>query len=251
MPAPHLALVLAAIFWGALARAFTGFGAVLFALPLLALVLPVREAVPLLVSVGLVNGLWLSWRGRRDASVTECRRLLLGGVPGALAGLLLARNAPDHVLRGLLGLLVALAGVWVARRSEGPEREWLPGWGYGAGVAGGVLGGLYGLSGPAPVLYLSGRTLTPAVFRATLLLYITALDLVLATGFAVGKSLGPHTAALGLALLPVALAGSWLGERLHRRAPEVVFRRLTGFGLTVMGLVLAVRAYLDANLPGN
>jgi hypothetical protein len=64
------AVVNALVFAGFLVRGFTGFGAVLFILPLLALWLPLKEAVPLLAGrlgapsgAGLTNGS----QGRRTA----------------------------------------------------------------------------------------------------------------------------------------------------------------------------------------
>jgi len=238
--------VAAAVFWGAAARGFTGFGAVLFTLPVLVVALPVRTAVPLLVAIGMVNGLWLTWRVRREADAAECRRLLAAGIPGALVGLLLFRQAPDRLLQGLLGLVIAGVGGWLLVRQRRESSPWQAAWGYGAGLCGGVLGGLYGLSGPAPVAYLSGRDLPPTVFRATLLLYITALDILLAAGFALVGAMPTPAWPLALGLLPVALLGSWLGEQLQRRVSPHLFQTVSSLALMLMGVALALRTWLSA-----
>jgi uncharacterized protein len=231
---------------GSAARGFTGFGGMLFTLPLLALVLPLKQAVPLLAALGLANGLWLTWSARKEVHWCEGRRLLLGAVPGAAAGLYLFHRASDEGLRGLLGVVVALLGLWLARQGErAPTAQWSRAWAPGAGVLGGVLAGLYGLSGPPAIFYLAGRPLDAGAFRATLLFYITVLDVIISSGYSAGGFLPGSLWLTALALLPAALLGSWLGERLQRRASEKLFLRIAGLSLAAMGLFMACRALLS------
>ena len=52
--------------------------------------------------------------------------------------------------------------------------------------------------------------------------------------------------SLAASLPPAAsLLGSWLGERLQRRASEKLFLRIAGVSLAVMGGVMAYRAFMS------
>lgn len=240
MSAGSLAALVGIVFLGSLARGFTGFGAVLFTLPLAALVLPVKQAVPLLAALGLTNGVWLVWSARRWIHPVELGRLLAGGIPGVALGLALFHRAPEGPLRAVLGAAVVALGVWLAFGGGLPRggQGWHPASGPAAGAAGGLLGGLYGLSGPGPLFYLAGRPLPHPVLRATLLAFITALDVILGIAFTASGYLDTAAWGIGVGLFPAAALGSWCGTRLHERVPETVFRRVVGAGLVVMGLLL-------------
>lgn len=242
MPLEGLIIATLAVFGGFAIRGFTGFGAVLVTLPILVAWLPVKVAVPLIAALSIVNGVWLTWRARQWVALRECRLLLMGGLPATLAGLALFHSASDGILRRMLGVAVIGVGLWLACRStQASARHWPDSAGLAAGVTGGVLGGLYGVSGPSTVLYLSGRPLDAIAFRATLLFFLTAVDLLRTIGLATSGALTPSLWLAGLALYPVSLLGSWCGERLQRHVSEALFRRAIGYLLAVLGASLALR----------
>ena len=45
----------------------------------------------------------------------------------------------------------------------------------------------------------------------------------------------------GLAVLPASLLGAWLGQRIHVRIPEPVFRRLVSGLLGLIGALLLIK----------
>lgn len=229
------------VFGGFFIRGFTGFGSILFTLPLLVLWLPVKTVVPLLAILSLSNGAWLTWRAHKGIDPRECGRLLAGGIPGVAAGVLFFHASPDTALRQLLGLLIVGVGLWMIRTPDPARAAWPPAAGFGAGVASGVLGGLFGLAGPAPVLYLHHRPLRSDQFRATLLLVLLVIDLLRGATYAALGSLGGLWLA-GIGLFPVSLLGSWCGERLHHRVSEEAFRRALSLLLVLMGVVLMLNS---------
>jgi len=240
--APNLIVIAGLIVLvGSAARGFTGFGAMLFTLPLMALVLPVKQAVPLLAALGLANGLWLTWSARKQIDRREAKLLLLGGVPATMLGLYLFVRSTDAGLRGLLGVLVAALGVWLYLRSRpaAVSLKHVPSrWGPIAGSVGGVLSGLYGLPAPPAIFYLAARPLPAEAFRATLLFYITVLDVLISAGYTASGALTGPLWLLGLGLLPLSVIGSWCGERLQRRSSEKLFLKVVGAGLALMGALM-------------
>lgn len=234
-------IVNAIVFAGFLVRAFTGFGAVIFILPLLALLLPVKIVVPLLAVLGLATGGWLAYRSHGHVDRPEMRALVIGALPGMLLGLLLVSVLTDHRLRQVLGLLLVGVGLWLAweRRTQLPP---LPrSIGLGAGFASGFLGALFGLSGPPSVSYLARQRLSSASFRATLLVFILVVDALRAVGYYISGAIDGGVCWAGAGLLPAALAGSWCGERFQSRVSERAFRQALAALLVFTGILFFFR----------
>ncbi|MFL7812726.1 MAG: sulfite exporter TauE/SafE family protein, partial [Anaerolineales bacterium] len=75
-------LVLAVIFFSTLIRSTLGFGNALLAMPLLTLLIGVREASPLVALLGLVISLLMLLRGWEAVRWQEILVLLAASVPG-------------------------------------------------------------------------------------------------------------------------------------------------------------------------
>jgi len=237
---PLLLPISALVFVAFLVRGFTGFGAALLVVPVLALWLPVKPlVVPLLTVLSLVNSVWLAWRARSEIDWVESAWLFAGSVPGVAVGLLLFQHAPEGVLRRIVGACVLVIGGWIATRGDVAAKRPLPRAVAPAfGGASGVVGALFGAGGPPLVLYLAARGLEREAFRATLLLQFAASDLARSAALAAGGWFTPTLLLSGLALYPAALLGSWCGERLFRGVSETAFRRAVG------GLLVLVGAFL-------
>lgn len=242
VPIPLLLPISLLVFVAFLVRGFTGFGAALLVVPILALCLPVKSlVVPLLTVLSLVNSLWLAWRARERIDWVESAWLFAGSVPGVAVGLLLFQQAPESALRRIVGGCVLVIGAWIAARGDVAVKRRLPRAAAPAfGGASGVVGALFGAGGPPLVLYLAGRGLPREAFRATLLLQFAASDLARSAALATGGWFTPALLLSGLALYPAALLGSWCGERLFQRVSEAAFRRAVGGLLVAVGAVLLV-----------
>ena len=219
-------------------QGFTGFGAALFLMPLLAFWLPLKEAVPLLGILSVVNGGLLLWRARAGVEWLEWRGLLLGALPGLVLGVLLLTNAPDHGLRRLLGAPILLLAVWFWCGTPVPKRSFPRTAGGFAGLLGGPLGGLFGISGPPPICYLAGRGLARDAFRATMLAFILSMDVLRSGGYAWNGLLTAGVWWSGASLVPASLVGGWFGERLQKHASEKLFRQSVGGLMALMGALL-------------
>ena len=81
-----------------LIRAFFGFGDAVFAMPLLALVVGLTVATPLMGLVSVLVGAAVLARTWRHVDLTSVRRLVAGSVAGIPAGVLLLKRVPEGVL---------------------------------------------------------------------------------------------------------------------------------------------------------
>ena len=192
---------------GYIVYGLTGFGASIIAIPLLALFLPLRFAVPMMLVFDLVTGLLLGLRNRRQLSKVELLRLLPIVAVGMVGGVtLLVQVAERWLLLGLGSFVVGYAA-WSLLSRKLP----LPisvRWAYPAGLIGGAFTALYGTGGPVYTVYLARRLADKTQLRATVgvLVFCTALiRLVLFTGSGFYRQTG--LLPLALALLPCALVG--------------------------------------------
>lgn len=223
-------------------EAMTGFGSLVIALSLSALVLPLEVLMPVLVPLNLVLSGYLTLRYRR---LVHWRLLLTGILPmmalGTLAGFVL-RPALGPGAQWLFGALVVAFSVrelWRLRRAR-PAAAHGPLWSRFWMLMAGLTHGLFASGGPLLVYALGGVQLDKSRFRATLVLVWFSLNLLLTVGFLLNGALRAQWPHL-LALVPVVLVGIVLGEALHHRVDEHRFRQVLFSVLLVAGLALLVR----------
>lgn len=221
-------------------EAVTGFGSIVIALSLGALLLPIEQLLPVLVPLNIGMTGYLVWRHHAQID----RRLLLGTIlPGMVAGtalgyLLLPYLDAALLKRGFGLLILWFAGreLWRLRHAAAlPVRpQWLTRL---LTLGAGISHGLFASGGPLLVYGLAGTTLDKARFRATLVSVWFTLNSLLTAAFLVDGRLQPALPQV-LAYAPLLLVGLWLGERLHRRFDERHFRIAIYALLLVTGTLL-------------
>lgn len=220
-------------------EAVTGFGSIVIALSLGALLMPVAELLPVLVPLNILMTGWLSWRLRRyiDFRLLFTRILPLMGV-GTLVGYLLLPFLNQQWLKPSFGLLIvwfASRELWRLHHSRPVHHpHWItPPLIFSAGIT----HGLFASGGPLLVYAMAGTTLDKARFRATLISVWFVLNSSLTLAFLVDGRL--HSALPAIAwlagLIPV---GVLLGGYLHHRVDESVFRKLVYSLLVITGGLL-------------
>ncbi len=203
-----------------------GGGASFIAVPITALALPpglaLAVVLPLLIvmDAAALRAYWRGW-SQRDAT-----RLILGGLPGLLAGALLYRLADPDVFRLLIGAIAVAFVIWqLARaRSAGARRRTLPSWvavasSFGAGFTSFVAHA----GGPILLIWLLAQGLDKRTFQATTVAVFAAFNL-LKLGLYAGLGLfTTETLVLSASLAPVAVLGAWIGILAHSRMPARAF----------------------------
>jgi uncharacterized membrane protein YfcA len=197
----------------------TGFGASIVALPLLAHVMPLRTAVPMMLVFDLVAGGILAARNRGIVARFDLVRLVPFIVVGMALGVSALVNAPERVLLGVLGAFV-LAYTAFSMRAPLARAPIARAWAAPLGLAGGVFTALFGTGGPIYTIYLARRIEDARALRATLAALIVFNALArLALFTAAGLYAHSDALRLGVTLLPAALAGLYVGSRAHARLP--------------------------------
>lgn len=235
MSGAEIAVVLGASLLGAFVKSVTGMGYPLLAVPLIALVLGIEDAVVIVSGPNAVLNLLLCWQARGGRSGTRDLPVLVGtGFVGAFLGTFLLVTLPEDPLLVLLAVTIVVYVVSYLRSPELRLREsttkrWSP----AVGTVAGVMQGALGVSGPVVGAWMHGYRLSAQayVFSVTSIFGVAGsvqLVLLAATGRYTAERLGVSF----LALLPV-LVMIPVGMRSRTRLGG------RGFDLAVLGVLLA------------
>lgn len=240
--AGELAAIAAIVLLAYVVLGTSGFGSAVVGIPLLAHVVPLRYAVPLVLLLDVVGMLIQGARVRRQINATELRRLVPFMVLGIALGTTLLANLPQRALVALLGCLAVGYGL-LNLVGGTPARRMSAGWAVPTGVAGGTMGALFGTGGPIYVIYLSRRLSDVTELRATITAVLMVSVATRVAIFAVSGLLQQDgLLVVAAVMLPVMFAGLSIGWRMHARLPQAVVRRVLYVLLILSGVSLLVRA---------
>ena len=222
-----------------LVQGLLGFGFALVAVPVLALVMVPREAVPVALVLGTFINLFLYLEVRGRVQAGRLLPLVLAGIAGIPVGTYLLVSLNTGILRIAIGCLVALSALAFLAGLERPikrERIGLA----ASGFTSGILNGVASMSGPPVVLFLANQGMPKDAFRASLIAYFLVLNLATVPVYIVARLVSVDVLAYAGVLLPLMAAGALAGSRLARRVPEKAFRRAVLVAVAAAGVVAVV-----------
>jgi uncharacterized protein len=172
-------------------RGSTGFGAAA-AMPLLALIIPLKVLIPAWTLIGLVAGVTLLRRDRPYIAWDDMARLLPTCLIGVAIGLYAFTMLDSRRLTLGLGILIMLYGLYSLSLTFRPSIGWqAPPRAIApiAGVLGGAVGTTFGtLASVFFAIYFDVMRMTKEHFRATMSAILVALGIVRGAGYwAVGE----------------------------------------------------------------
>ncbi len=234
-------VILATIAAATFLRAMVGFGDALVAMPILALLIPIGTAIPLVSLVTVSAALMIAQGDWRYMDRRALKPMLLAAVPGTCLGIFGVHRLDETVAKLLLGCVVlGFAACNLFRRSEARLRDDRQAAGYG--FVAGVLGAAYNTPGPPLAIYGSLRGWSPSVFRATIQGYFLPTGVLIVAQHAVldhfTQTIFWHFAAA----LPLMAVAVWAGRRVSRDVPKSTFRRAVDVLLILTGSALIWQA---------
>lgn len=230
-------LIAAAVFAASVLQGMFGFAFMLVALPLAALIIPLREAVPLLsLFLALISGI-LAFRMRGTFDLRDVRPLILGAVLGIPVGIMFLMGSNDRIIRTTLGLILVLYAAYALLVRQRALR--LPAWtGYLFGFLAGALGGAFNITGPAVVLHMSTQDWSKATTVGSLNIFFCVTSAIIVAFHVAAGNITGHTMLAFLGLIPAMLAGMYAGIHFLKSLDEERYRKGLFIILIIMGLVL-------------
>jgi uncharacterized protein len=232
-------LSLGIVFLASLVRATIGFGDALLAMPLLALVVDIKIATPLmgLAAVGLATTMLI--REWRNVDFSSTLKLTLTSFAGIPLGLFLLKSAPTDVVKGILGIILILFGAYNLLMPRLPVIK-NPIFSYVSGFIAGVLGGAYNTNGPPIIIYGMLSKWSKERFRATLQAYFAPTAIFIALGHAASGLWTGNVLRLAVFAVPLILLAIFLGGKLSKKIAPGYFDRLIYAILILMGILMFV-----------
>ena len=239
----YLAVALACFLTG-LSKAGLGGTMGFLITPMLALVMPLNQAVGLMLPVLILGDVFTLAAYWRRWEVRYLWILLAGAVIGVTLATLVLANFPLDVLRKGLGVLVLVFFVYrlLERRIFNTltyqTRHWH---GVLAGSLAGFTSTLAHAGGPPITIYLLLQKLPPATFIATSVLFFAVLNWIKVPYYYYAGLFDFKSQMEFIWLAPLLPLGVWTGRRLVRRMNKKVFETVIMVLLLVSGLLLLIR----------
>jgi uncharacterized membrane protein YfcA len=233
--------VIAVIFLATLIRSAFGFGEALVAVPLLALLIPIKVAAPLAVLFSITVAAIVVVQDWHKIHLRSAWLLFLPTLAGIPLGLLLLTAVPEVIVNVLLAVFIIAFSTYCLGSGNRLELKndrlaWL--FGFGAGV----LGGAYGMNGPPLAVYGALRRWSAERFRATLQGYFLPASLVQMAGYGLTGLWAPAVTRYYLLCLPAAVVAIFLGRAVNRRMEGRSFVVYVHVGLILIGVTLLVQS---------
>lgn len=233
-------LVLSIVSFATLLRSTFGFADAMFAMPLLAVIIGLKTATPLMAIVAMTISTTILVRNWRHVQVKSAWRLFISSLAGIPVGLWFLKGSHDAFMKLFLGFVIICFSSYslikprlTAINSEGPA--------YIFGFFAGVLGGAYNTNGPPVVIYGSLRKWAPASFRATLQGYFFTAGIFICLGHGFAGLWTHRVVSFYLFSLPLIFLFTFIGGHLNRLIPKGKFDRIIHSLLIVIGLFLLIQ----------
>ncbi|MGE4299037.1 MAG: sulfite exporter TauE/SafE family protein [Desulfovibrionaceae bacterium] len=227
-------------FIAGLMQGATGFGSVLVALPLVTLLLDVKQAVPLTTLNAFVITVALGYSLRRVFDRDKVLPLVVGCLPGSLLGVYLLKSVDSKAILFGLGVLLLCFAVWGLFFRQAP-RGLSTRWGYLSGFLTGAIGAAASAGGPPTLIYMALTGWSKDTVRATLSWFFLFTGTVTVLAHALSGVTTSHVLGLFAASAPCSFVGVLAGMRLARRLTEHGYRTAMFVLIACLGSMLLAR----------
>jgi uncharacterized membrane protein YfcA len=222
-------------------RTTFGFGEALIAVPLLSLVLPVKEAAPTAILASVLIAAFAVIRDWKHIHFSSAKKLLIGTALGIPLGLAMIRYASESTTKAVLGMLLFLFSTISLFRPQlftlkNDRFIWI------FGFLAGVTGGSYGMNGPPLAIYGASRKWSPAQFRATIQAYFLPASALGMIGYFFSGLWTRNVNSLFVLSLPAILLGIVAGNYAGRLMDEGRFGKILYYALVVVSCILLWQA---------
>lgn len=238
---PVIVTVILIVFFATIFRSAFGFGESLIAVPLLAIVMPLKTAVPLSVLISVTIAGFVVIQDHKKIHLKSAGGLIVYALVGIPIGLWVLVTVPAYPVKLLLGLVIMVFSIYLLVGKQlmelSHDSKW---WLAACGLLSGILGGAYGLNGPPLVIYGAKRRWTPQHFRATLQAYFLIASLIGVIGYWISGLLDVVIFRYYLWSLPVLVPAILLGRLANSRMHGDRFFKFSYTVLLALGLIFFI-----------
>lgn len=221
--ASEFAIALGVVLAAGIVRGFTGFGAGLVMVPLMALIWGPVEALATSVMIGLSSTIQLAPRAIPLTNWRDMGPMMAAILVATPIGTVLLVSLDPEIIKKTIAVLVLLVSLitiwgWTYRGPRGPLPSAI------AGAIGGVVNGIAGVGGPALVLYLIALPEEAKVHRANIVMALAVTSIVSVTGLAIAGAIGTRVLTHTVVFVIPSILSVWIGAKLFTILPVHWFK---------------------------
>lgn len=227
-------------------KGLTGIGFSTSCLPIMALRLDLKIAIPLVIVPSVVSNLVVMLQaGRFREAISRFWPLYVASIPGLLIGLTILVSIDVDIAKAILGLVLISYALWALRNSSfSLSGEWERLLKMPAGFCTGFVNGLTG-SQVMPVLpYLLSLDLNKSAFIQAINISFTLSSMIMLVGMNRLGHLSLDVLLIAVCGLIPVLLSVYLAGRLQRRLTGAFHRTLVLSFLLAMGVILLSKTIL-------
>ena len=216
-------------------QGFSGFGSVLLSLPLLALFMDVKTAIPLVAMMGVLLTILLLVPLWKDLEWDRIWPLLVGALPGVPLGVYILKSLNGRLILIFLGSILVCYSLYslffkVVRRELGRK------WAYFTGFLSGCFGGAFSAAGPPVIVYVSVQPWRKELIKVTLQGVYFVSGLMVISAQAVTGMVTDRVLELFFYSLAPLTIGTYAGHFFFGKIREETYRRVILILLLCLGL---------------
>ncbi|KIC16568.1 MULTISPECIES: sulfite exporter TauE/SafE family protein [unclassified Leisingera] len=233
------AFLAAALFAAAVIRGFSGFGFSAIFIILAALTTNPLPLIPVVFSCEIAMTAFQARDIRPHIDWHRAIALLAGAAIATVPAIaIMARLGEQEARLAISSLILVLSLVllsgWQLERPVGRNGN------VGVGAIAGIANSA-GVGGLPVAAFLTAQPVPPAVFRATMIVFLTGIDLMALPVMAANGLVGPETLTGILLAFPILGLGIWAGSHSFKAVSQRLFRRAVVLMLTALSLINIAR----------
>ncbi|TAL69765.1 MAG: sulfite exporter TauE/SafE family protein [Bacteroidetes bacterium] len=233
-------LVLVIIFCASLYRATFGFGDALIAMPLLALLINIKIATPIVAFMGFAVSVFILLGNRQKQNFTKIWQLVIFSIIGIPIGLFFLKSINENIVKIVLAFILIIYSLFSLTYPHLYLKTNKSAFAFG--IISGILGSAYNTNGPPIIMYGTLRKWTPEEFRLLLqgVFLPTNMFIIIGHGFA-GLWTGDVVKVM-LYALPTVMTATIIGNILNKKIPSEKFEKLVYYFLIGIGMILLIQS---------
>lgn len=216
-------------------QGFSGFGSVLLSLPLLALFMDVKTAIPLTAMVGVILTVLLLVPLWKDLEWQRIWPLLIGAAPGVPLGVYILKSLNSQIILTFLGVILVAYSLY-SLFFKVISREIGGFWTYLTGLLSGCFGGAFSAAGPPVIVYVSLQPWRKELIKVTLQGYYFFSGLMVVGAQAYTGLVTDQVWKLFLYSLAPLTIGTYAGHFFFGKVREATYRRVILILLLALGV---------------
>lgn len=236
---------LVAVLAGAYLKGYTGFGASMFWVTSLSLVIPPLQVVPMILMFEVITSIILLPQIWKEVRWRSIALLLLGTWAATPIGIHALSSLPAAPIRMALAIVVFTAAILILRGFALAREPGRPAT-VGVGLMAGVLNGSMGIVGPPVILFYFSSPIGVTAGRASIVTYFIGTDSVGTAMFAAQGLIATSVYWRTAIFLPILIVGVVVGNRGYVKTDPETFKKVALFVLMALSVVLLARAVWSA-----